>query len=291
MITVREDAGFTRNELTGFLEANRIETRNLFSGNLLRHPAFEDIERRVVGDLANTDAVMERTFFVGVYPGIDDAAHGLRDRRLRPLHGRRARGGRRRRRAGPAQGPLSAAWPSSARSPASVARRDRSRRARLHRRARARRRRCRGSSPGSSSTWRSTRTSRAASGRSRGCSRSPARPRDRDRLTITYAVKGAFTTRMERELARGARGLGQAAVRRVRGRPVARRGAVRRRDGVTAFTAFLQSLTPERAPRVLLFYGARTPELFVYGPLAEACAREVPSLAVQPRLRGVRTAS
>ena len=73
VITVREDAGFTRNELTGFLEANRVETRNLFSGNLLRHPAFENIERRVVGDLANTDAVMERTFFIGVYPGIDDA--------------------------------------------------------------------------------------------------------------------------------------------------------------------------------------------------------------------------
>jgi CDP-6-deoxy-D-xylo-4-hexulose-3-dehydrase len=72
VITVREDAGFTRNELTGFLEANRVETRNLFSGNLLRHPAFEDIERRVVGDLAATDAVMERTFFVGVYPGIDE---------------------------------------------------------------------------------------------------------------------------------------------------------------------------------------------------------------------------
>ena len=72
VITVREDAGFTRNELTRFLEANRVETRNLFSGNLLRHPAFADIERRVVGDLAATDAVMERTFFVGVYPGIDE---------------------------------------------------------------------------------------------------------------------------------------------------------------------------------------------------------------------------
>jgi CDP-6-deoxy-D-xylo-4-hexulose-3-dehydrase len=73
VITVREDAGFVRNELTGFLEANRIETRNLFSGNLLRHPAFEAIERRVVGELTNTDSVMNRTFFVGVYPGIDDA--------------------------------------------------------------------------------------------------------------------------------------------------------------------------------------------------------------------------
>jgi len=72
VVTVREDAGFTRNELTGFLEASRIETRSLFSGNLLRHPAFETIERRVIGDLANTDTVMNRTFFVGVYPGIDD---------------------------------------------------------------------------------------------------------------------------------------------------------------------------------------------------------------------------
>jgi dTDP-4-amino-4,6-dideoxygalactose transaminase len=49
-----------------------VETRNLFSGNLLRHPAFADIECRVVGDLATTDAVMARTFFVGVYPGIDE---------------------------------------------------------------------------------------------------------------------------------------------------------------------------------------------------------------------------
>jgi CDP-6-deoxy-D-xylo-4-hexulose-3-dehydrase len=72
VITVREHAGFTRNDLTHFLEANRIETRNLFGGNLLRQPAFMDIEHRVVGDLSNTDAIMERTFFIGVYPGIDD---------------------------------------------------------------------------------------------------------------------------------------------------------------------------------------------------------------------------
>ena len=93
MVTVREDAGFTRNELTGFLEANRVETRNLFSGNLLRHPAFENIDCRVVGDLAVTDAIMERTFFVGVYPGIDEAAHGLHGRRLPAIHGRGARPG------------------------------------------------------------------------------------------------------------------------------------------------------------------------------------------------------
>jgi CDP-6-deoxy-D-xylo-4-hexulose-3-dehydrase len=73
VITVRDDAGFSRADLTSHLEHRRIETRGLFSGNLLRHPAFETIERRVVGDLASTEAIMDRTFFVGVYPGIDDA--------------------------------------------------------------------------------------------------------------------------------------------------------------------------------------------------------------------------
>ena len=74
VITVRDAqrAGFSRNELARFLEANRIETRNLFSGNLLRHPAFEAIPRRVVGVLTNTDLIMNNTFFIGVYPGIDE---------------------------------------------------------------------------------------------------------------------------------------------------------------------------------------------------------------------------
>ena len=73
VITIRAEAGFTRNDLTRFLEANRIETRNLFSGNLLRQPAFMDIEKRVVGDLANTDTITQQTFFIGVYPGLDEA--------------------------------------------------------------------------------------------------------------------------------------------------------------------------------------------------------------------------
>ncbi|MEE9910721.1 MAG: lipopolysaccharide biosynthesis protein RfbH [Deltaproteobacteria bacterium] len=72
VITVRENAGFSRNDLTRFLEANRVETRNLFSGNLLRHPAFTDIPCRLAGDLANTDTVMNSTFFIGVYPGLDE---------------------------------------------------------------------------------------------------------------------------------------------------------------------------------------------------------------------------
>ncbi len=104
-------------------------------------------------------------------------------------------------------------------------------------------------------------------------------PSERDRLSITYAVKGAFTTRMERELAPG----GSAWVKLPYGEFVVdpARDAVlfAGGTGITAFTAFLQSLTPDRAARVLLFYGARTPDLFVYGPLARARAREVPALA------------
>ena len=72
VLTVKETAGFTRNDLTSFLETKRIETRNLFGGNLLRQPAFTNIDHRLVGNLANTDTIMENTFFIGVYPGIDD---------------------------------------------------------------------------------------------------------------------------------------------------------------------------------------------------------------------------
>jgi CDP-6-deoxy-D-xylo-4-hexulose-3-dehydrase len=77
VISVRENAGFTRNDLTRFLETNRIETRNLFSGNLLRHPAFVGIEHRVVGDLANTDTITNNTFFIGLYPGIGETELGV----------------------------------------------------------------------------------------------------------------------------------------------------------------------------------------------------------------------
>jgi CDP-6-deoxy-D-xylo-4-hexulose-3-dehydrase len=72
-IAVREGAGFNRADLVRFLEANRVETRTLFAGNLLRHPAFQQIPHRVVRGLANTDFVMNNTFFVGVYPGLDAA--------------------------------------------------------------------------------------------------------------------------------------------------------------------------------------------------------------------------
>jgi CDP-4-dehydro-6-deoxyglucose reductase, E1 len=70
-ITVSENAKFTRNELTQYLEKHGILTRLVFAGNITKQPAYLDIEMRVVGDLKNTDIIMNNTFFIGVYPEID----------------------------------------------------------------------------------------------------------------------------------------------------------------------------------------------------------------------------
>jgi len=72
VITVRPEAPFTRAELVQALDAARIETRNLFCGNLLRHPAYAEIEHRVAGPLTNSDLITTRTFFIGVYPGLTE---------------------------------------------------------------------------------------------------------------------------------------------------------------------------------------------------------------------------
>ena len=69
-IGVREGAPFSREELTGALEAKKIGTRLLFGGNLLRQPAYEGCEYRAVGDLPNTDFVMNQVFWIGVFPGL-----------------------------------------------------------------------------------------------------------------------------------------------------------------------------------------------------------------------------
>ena len=71
-ITVRPGAPFTRKRITRFLEDRNIETRYLFSGNILQQPGYRDIERRVAGDLPNSDIVLKGAFFVGVYPGLDE---------------------------------------------------------------------------------------------------------------------------------------------------------------------------------------------------------------------------
>ena len=67
---VRENAPFKRKDLIRALDAKKIGTRLLFGGNLLRQPAYEGCEYRVVGDLPNTDFVMNNVFWIGVYPGL-----------------------------------------------------------------------------------------------------------------------------------------------------------------------------------------------------------------------------
>jgi CDP-6-deoxy-D-xylo-4-hexulose-3-dehydrase len=69
-IGVKKDAPFTRDQMTGALEAQKIGTRLVFAGNLLRQPAYEGIECRVIGEMVNTDFVMNNVFWIGVYPGL-----------------------------------------------------------------------------------------------------------------------------------------------------------------------------------------------------------------------------
>jgi CDP-6-deoxy-D-xylo-4-hexulose-3-dehydrase len=71
-LAVRPDAPVSRNQVVQFLESRKIATRLLFGGNLLRQPAYRDIQRRVVGDLKNTDFVMNNVFWIGLYPGISE---------------------------------------------------------------------------------------------------------------------------------------------------------------------------------------------------------------------------
>ncbi|MGF7049231.1 CDP-6-deoxy-D-xylo-4-hexulose-3-dehydrase [Paenibacillus sp. DS2015] len=70
ILTVRDGVKFTKNEIVSFLEANRIQTRMLFAGNLIRQPAYQDANYRIHGDLTNTDKILHDTFLVGVYPGL-----------------------------------------------------------------------------------------------------------------------------------------------------------------------------------------------------------------------------
>lgn len=75
-LTVREDAGFPREELVRYLEDHKIETRMLFAGNILRQPAYREIPHRAAGELANTERTLAGTFFIGVYPGLTEEMLG-----------------------------------------------------------------------------------------------------------------------------------------------------------------------------------------------------------------------
>lgn len=76
LLSVRPGSGLDRNKITRYLESKNVQTRLLFSGNLIRHPCFDEIRGtdayRVVGGLENTDFIMNNTFWVGVYPGMTD---------------------------------------------------------------------------------------------------------------------------------------------------------------------------------------------------------------------------
>ncbi|MDX2107088.1 MAG: lipopolysaccharide biosynthesis protein RfbH [Candidatus Melainabacteria bacterium] len=71
VLTVRDDSKIKRVELANYLESKKIATRHVFGGNLIRQPAYQDKEMRVVGELINTDKVMNDSIVLGVYPGLD----------------------------------------------------------------------------------------------------------------------------------------------------------------------------------------------------------------------------
>ena len=70
-ITIKEEAPFTRSEFISYLDKNKIDTRMLFAGNIIRQPAFTGVRYKLIGNLNNTDKVMNDTFWFGVYPGLD----------------------------------------------------------------------------------------------------------------------------------------------------------------------------------------------------------------------------
>lgn len=72
LLYVNESAPFSRNELVQYLENQRIGTRLLFGGNLVRQPAYEALNYRIVGNLMNTDKVMNQAFWIGLFPGLTE---------------------------------------------------------------------------------------------------------------------------------------------------------------------------------------------------------------------------
>lgn len=76
MLTIKNEAPFTRDDIVRHLENNKIQTRTLFAGNIIKHPCFDEMRKnknrhRVIGDLKNTNCIMNNSFWVGIYPGIN----------------------------------------------------------------------------------------------------------------------------------------------------------------------------------------------------------------------------
>lgn len=72
ILSVRDGIGIDRNKLVRYLEENRIQTRMLFAGNIIKQPAFKDVKYRLASPLINTEKIMNDTFLVGVYPGLSE---------------------------------------------------------------------------------------------------------------------------------------------------------------------------------------------------------------------------
>jgi len=72
MLTIRDPKKIERNKLVHHLEENKIGTRLFFGGNMIKQPAYINIEKRIVGTLDNSDKVMNDSFWIGVWPGLSE---------------------------------------------------------------------------------------------------------------------------------------------------------------------------------------------------------------------------